>query len=178
MLDAFARADDPRQAGLGLAACWGIACFAHLAVPAANPPCCLLVPLTFGCRTVAVAEQLQTSGIAEPALAQQLDMILGPGGMGEASSSTAAVPDELAYSKKPRPVQYRPYGLKDYEGYDVKRAAGYWQLGRLGPENENAELQAKVRLRLWWAGWCSGVACLMGQRGFDCLLLHRGFKWA
>lgn len=34
----------------------------------------------------------------------------------------------------------------DYEArnYDVKKANGYWQLGRLGPE-ETEELQAKVR---------------------------------
>lgn len=33
----------------------------------------------------------------------------------------------------------------DYEAanYDVKKAKGYWQLGRLGPE-ETSELQAKV----------------------------------
>jgi hypothetical protein len=33
----------------------------------------------------------------------------------------------------------------DYEArnYDVKKANGYWQLGRLGPE-ETEELQAKV----------------------------------
>lgn len=37
--------------------------------------------------------------------------------------------------------------MRDYEerAYDVKRANGYWQLGRLGPENENVELLAKVR---------------------------------
>lgn len=36
----------------------------------------------------------------------------------------------------------------DYEArnYDAKKANGYWQLGRLGPE-ETEELQAKVRHR-------------------------------
>ncbi|KAI8472557.1 MAG: hypothetical protein J3K34DRAFT_205756 [Monoraphidium minutum] len=83
----------------------------------------------------------------DPALAQQLEVLLGSGGGGGGGGGGAvpAVPDELAYSKKPRPVQYRPYGMRDYEerAYDVKSAPGYWQLGRLGPENENAELQAK-----------------------------------
>lgn len=54
---------------------------------------------------------------------------------------------ELAFSKKPRAVDYQPYSLKDFEekNYDVKKAAGYWELGRLGPDLETQELQAKVR---------------------------------
>ncbi|KAF5839657.1 hypothetical protein DUNSADRAFT_208 [Dunaliella salina] len=45
---------------------------------------------------------------------------------------------------KPRPVDYSPYGLKDFEDkdYNVKKA-GYWQLGRLGPDLATEELQAK-----------------------------------
>jgi hypothetical protein len=42
----------------------------------------------------------------------------------------------------------------DYEAanFDVKKAKGYWQLGRLGLE-ETQELQAKVRFPVWGVGW-------------------------
>ncbi len=100
-------------------------------------------------------QQLQAVAAApDPAVASQhLGALLTAGAAtaaataaAAATASCSAVDDELAFSKKPRAVQYRPYGLKDYEerAYDVKRAAGYWQLGRLGPENENKELLAKV----------------------------------
>ena len=80
--------------------------------------------------TVAVAEQLQSAGIPDPALAQQLGAILGGGrggrggaggaggvgGMaGAGAGGGASVPDELAYSKKPRQVQYRCGGPRGRE---------------------------------------------------------------
>jgi hypothetical protein len=109
-----------------------------------------------------VVQQLQAASAAAPdagAHSRQLSALLAsaPGGGGGCYSIGAAgagsgvsggplVPDELAYSKKPRAVNFTPYGLRDYEDrYDVKKAAGYWQLGRLGPENESKELLAKVR---------------------------------
>lgn len=63
----------------------------------------------------AVAEQLQSSGVPDPVFAQQLGALIGgdpmaPGGfLGNAAGAGggASVPDELAYSKKPRPVQYK-----------------------------------------------------------------------
>ncbi len=38
--------------------------------------------------------------------------------------------------------------LQDFESkdYNVKAGKGYWQLGRLGPDLETQELQAKVRI--------------------------------
>ena len=62
--------------------------------------------------------------------------------------------------------------MRDYEerAYDAKRAPGYWQLGRLGPENENTELQAKVGRPAVLMRW--------GYVGLDGLLpprLHRPF---
>lgn len=64
----------------------------------------------------------------------------------QAVGDKAAVPDELAYGRAPRAVDYQPYSLKDYteRNYDAKKATGYWQLGKLGPDLESSELQAKV----------------------------------
>ncbi|GAX80322.1 hypothetical protein CEUSTIGMA_g7760.t1 [Chlamydomonas eustigma] len=64
------------------------------------------------------------------------------------SSSPKAVEerDGLPYSRKPRHVDYQPYDLKDFEDkeYNIKKEGkGYWQLGRLGPDLETEELQAK-----------------------------------
>lgn len=89
----------------------------------------------------ALTEQLQAAAAVDPSgiLSQQLEALAGAG------SGGGGISEELAFSKKPRPIKYRPYGIRDYAegGYDVKKAQGYWQLGRLGPENENVELQAK-----------------------------------
>lgn len=51
----------------------------------------------------------------------------------------------LAFSKKPRPVDFKPYELSDLKAknYDVKSQKGYWQLARSNP-NETDELAAKV----------------------------------
>ncbi|GIL57286.1 hypothetical protein Vafri_12544 [Volvox africanus] len=51
----------------------------------------------------------------------------------------------LPYSRKPRPVDFKPYDIKDFEEkeYNVKAGRGYWQLGKLGPDLETEELQAK-----------------------------------
>lgn len=50
----------------------------------------------------------------------------------------------------------------DYEAanFDVKKAKGYWQLGRLGLE-ETQELQAKVTIgwMLQVVGSCAAVSC-------------------
>ncbi|GFH15486.1 calponin-homology (CH) domain-containing protein, partial [Haematococcus lacustris] len=54
-------------------------------------------------------------------------------------------PADIPFSK-PRPVDYQPYDQKDFEDkdYNVKKAGkGYWELGRLGPDLETSELQAK-----------------------------------
>eukprot|EP00201_Polytomella_parva_P016807 CAMPEP_0175070010 /NCGR_PEP_ID=MMETSP0052_2-20121109/18490_1 /TAXON_ID=51329 ORGANISM="Polytomella parva, Strain SAG 63-3" /NCGR_SAMPLE_ID=MMETSP0052_2 /ASSEMBLY_ACC=CAM_ASM_000194 /LENGTH=566 /DNA_ID=CAMNT_0016337103 /DNA_START=296 /DNA_END=1996 /DNA_ORIENTATION=+ len=68
--------------------------------------------------------------------------------------------DALAYSRKPRPVEYQPYDMQDYidKGYAPGAVAsngssnskanagprnGYWELGHLGPDLETEELQAK-----------------------------------
>jgi len=110
-------------------------------------------------------EQLQACAASDPAVVtQQLGILLASSAAAAAtaaataSSSGPTIADELAFSKKPRPVQYKPYGLKDYEerAFDAKRASGYWQLGRLGPENENKELLAKVRAGLgdWGCEGC------------------------
>jgi len=55
----------------------------------------------------------------------------------------------------------------DYEAanYDVKKAKGYWQLGRLGPE-ETQELQAKVNER--HLGAQSGTPCWHRQKYKSC----------
>lgn len=74
----------------------------------------------------------------------------------------AVVPDELAYGRAPRAVDYQPYSLKDYteRNYDAKKATGYWQLGKLGPDLESSELQAKV-------GFCWGGGEGKGRGGWD-----------
>jgi hypothetical protein len=127
----------------------------------------ITAPLPLAC-AAAVVQQLQQAAsvaVTDPgSVSRQLSALLlgGHGGAAAAAAAAAvtgsgcagaaggggAVPDELAYSKKPRAVKFTPYGLRDYEDrYDVKRTAGYWELGRLGPENESEELLAKVRGR-------------------------------
>lgn len=120
----------------------------------------------------AVAQQLHAATGADPrVISQQLQALAAAGGAvagystaapggGWASGAHAAggtggggagggapvVPDELAFSKKPRPVEFTPYGMRDYEAraYDPKRAQGYWELGRLGAASECPDVLAKV----------------------------------
>jgi hypothetical protein len=65
---------------------------------------------------------------------------------GVQAAAGADADTDLSYSRKPRPVEFQPYSLKDLgdKNWDVKKTEGYWELGLLGPE-ETEELQAKVR---------------------------------
>ncbi|GMH37177.1 hypothetical protein BSKO_05050 [Bryopsis sp. KO-2023] len=51
----------------------------------------------------------------------------------------------LEYDKKPRQVDFKPYTQEDFRAmnYDVKAQKQYWQLGKLGPDLENPEIQEK-----------------------------------
>ncbi|WIA33328.1 hypothetical protein OEZ86_006465 [Tetradesmus obliquus] len=91
--------------------------------------------------STAYMQQVQAYGQMMGALGVAPDGTLLAAPEGAAGSSAL---DELAFNKKPRPVEFEPYKMSDYEArnYDVKKANGYWQLGRLGPE-ETEELQAK-----------------------------------
>uniref|UniRef100_A0A383WH49 Calponin-homology (CH) domain-containing protein n=1 Tax=Tetradesmus obliquus TaxID=3088 RepID=A0A383WH49_TETOB len=91
--------------------------------------------------STAYMQQVQAYGQMMGALGVAPDGTLLPAPEGAAGSSAL---DELAFNKKPRPVEFEPYKMADYEArnYDAKKANGYWQLGRLGPE-ETEELQAK-----------------------------------
>jgi hypothetical protein len=84
---------------------------------------------------------------------QQASMQKGVRQQGLQPGGTAAEADSLTYSRKPRAVEYQPYSLKDLgdKNWDVKKTEGYWELGRLGPE-ETEELQAKVQACPWAGG--------------------------
>lgn len=58
---------------------------------------------------------------------------------------TTLIPSSISMPASPVPCQ-------DFEDkqYNVKAGKGYWQLGKLGPDLETEELQAKV---------CAGCRC-------------------
>eukprot|EP00198_Chlamydomonas_reinhardtii_P009932 XP_001699269.1 predicted protein [Chlamydomonas reinhardtii] len=76
-------------------------------------------------------------------------MYFGGGGAaaggGYAAQAQQQQQQQQAGGRKPRPVDFKPYDLKDFEDkqYNVKAGKGYWQLGKLGPDLETEELQAK-----------------------------------
>uniref|UniRef100_A0A7R9YU19 Calponin-homology (CH) domain-containing protein n=1 Tax=Chlamydomonas euryale TaxID=1486919 RepID=A0A7R9YU19_9CHLO len=52
----------------------------------------------------------------------------------------------IAYSRKPRAVDFQPYSAKDFQDkeYNIKQPGkAYWELGRLGADLESEELQSK-----------------------------------
>ncbi|KAL6761896.1 hypothetical protein V8C86DRAFT_771966 [Haematococcus lacustris] len=80
----------------------------------------------------------------EQAALQQQHLHLQQNGV-SGTGTEPPVPADIPFSK-PRPVDYQPYDQKDFEDkdYNVKKAGkGYWELGRLGPDLETSELQAK-----------------------------------
>lgn len=86
----------------------------------------------------------------QQALAQQMQAEYDAQFAGLSGNSRSGSPggmDNIPHSK-PRPVDFQPYDLKDYaeKEYNIKKGgkAGYWELGRLGPDLETEELQAKV----------------------------------
>eukprot|EP00798_Chlamydomonas_sp_ICE-L_P025562 gene25562-11212_t len=85
------------------------------------------------------------------AFAQEYSDILGEGGSGDLDGKRSKSPrtsekEGIAYSRKPRAVEdFHPYDQKDFDekGYNKGSDKNYWELGRLGPDLETAELQAK-----------------------------------
>ena len=121
----------------------GACCRFCLCIRAASIDCCH--PNAFDlCSTQSKQKQCHCS-LMLPACALHKAHIPLTGGSPAGCSSSSGAGD-LAYSRKPRNVEYQPYSQKEFEdrNYDVKKAAGYWQLGRLGPDLETQELQAKV----------------------------------
>ncbi|KAG1669298.1 hypothetical protein FOA52_014859 [Chlamydomonas sp. UWO 241] len=69
---------------------------------------------------------------------------VGTGGPSDAREQEER--EGIAYSRKPRPVDFQPYSAKDFESkdYNIKQPGkGYWELGRLGADMESEELQGK-----------------------------------
>ncbi|KAF6251536.1 hypothetical protein COO60DRAFT_1644899 [Scenedesmus sp. NREL 46B-D3] len=98
------------------------------------------------CWRTAYMQQVQAYGLMMGALGVAADgtLLAAP----ESAAGGGSALDDLAFNKKPRPVEFEPYKMCDYEArnYDVKKASGYWQLGRLGPE-ETEQLQAKRKAK-------------------------------
>lgn len=44
-------------------------------------------------------------------------------------------PVSLEFSRQPRPLEFKPYTMRDYEekDFDAKVSSKYWTLGGLGP---------------------------------------------
>ena len=51
----------------------------------------------------------------------------------------------IEYDRRPRAVTYKPYTQQDYSSrnYDAKTQKEYWQLGTLGPQIEDEDLQVR-----------------------------------
>eukprot|EP00195_Chlamydomonas_chlamydogama_P013528 CAMPEP_0202890600 /NCGR_PEP_ID=MMETSP1392-20130828/946_1 /ASSEMBLY_ACC=CAM_ASM_000868 /TAXON_ID=225041 /ORGANISM="Chlamydomonas chlamydogama, Strain SAG 11-48b" /LENGTH=647 /DNA_ID=CAMNT_0049574201 /DNA_START=144 /DNA_END=2087 /DNA_ORIENTATION=+ len=123
------------------------------AAAAAPPP--LSVPMAAGVSPTGAASMYAQQALLaqqQQMMAQQMQeqfaaqygQVMSGGSPGR--SPGAEPPEGLPYSRKPRPVDYQPYDIKDFEDkeYNIKKAGkGYWELGRLGPDLETEELQAK-----------------------------------
>lgn len=67
---------------------------------------------------------------------------------GHTAASTSA--PSIEYDRRPRPVDYKPYTQQDYasRNYDAKNQAEYWQLGTLGPQIDDEDLQVPPPCRI------------------------------
>eukprot|EP00955_Chlamydomonas_euryale_P007205 76297-Chlamydomonas_euryale.AAC.4 len=78
----------------------------------------------------------------------------------------------IAYSRKPRAVDFQPYSAKDFQDkeYNIKQPGkAYWELGRLGADLESEELQSKVRA---YGHKAVLPLVLVGTLGFSFSRLH------
>ena len=59
----------------------------------------------------------------------------------QTAASTSA--PSIEYDRRPRPVEYKPYTQQDYasRNYDAKSQKEYWQLGTLGAQIDDEDLQ-------------------------------------
>ena len=81
------------------------------------------------------------------------------------AASTSA--PSIEYDRRPRPVEYKPYTQQDYasRNYDAKSQKEYWQLGTLGAQIDDEDLQ--VLLTASHALCTSDVACKhMSDQGY------------
>lgn len=66
---------------------------------------------------------------------------------GHTVASTSA--PSIEYDRRPRPVDYKPYTQQDYtsRNYDAKSQKEYWQLGTLGAQIDDEDLQVLLFLQ-------------------------------
>lgn len=79
------------------------------------------------------------------------------GGYSRQAEAEAAMSkeDQLAYSKKARPVEYVPYSGRDYKAQFGGDA--YYELGKLGPDLDQGELAAKRERQERMRAFAEGV---------------------
>ena len=96
------------------------------------------------------------------------------------AASTSA--PSIEYDRRPRPVDYKPYTQQDYasRNYDAKSQKEYWQLGTLGAQIDDEDLQVLLiqsflcvhHPRACATAWCGFLLCVKASK-----FMHQDSCW-